>query len=275
MNPWQSVPDRVVKTADIIYKEIDGLKLGLDIYQAKSSNKPQPLILVIHGGYWKSGDKSTHITNGIEFTDLGYTVAAMNYRLSAKYKFPAAIEDIRDSIRYLTEHATEFNIDPERIVLYGGSAGGHLSAFIGLAANTPGKAYVEGINPQAIKGIISLYGMHDLTMTIQREHPFTQQFIGKTFEEDPDTYLEASPIHHVDKNDPPILLIHGSLDGSVSVKNSDALAEKLKLAGVPCTYDRVEGWSHAMDFFSPIGERSLWFIYHFLKTYMPSEAMQR
>jgi dipeptidyl aminopeptidase/acylaminoacyl peptidase len=159
-------------------------------------------------------------------------------------------------------------------VTYGGSAGGHLSAFIGLSANTKGKSYVEGINPAAIKGVITLYGIHDLTLPIQREHPFTQQFIGKTYAEDPATYRDASPVSHVDNNDPPVLLIHGSLDGSVSVQNSDELAKQLTQVGVPFTYDRIEGWPHGMDLFSPIGERSLWFIYQFLKTHMPSDEMK-
>ena len=104
---------------------------------------------------------------------------------------------------------------------YGGSAGGHLSAFIGLAANTKGRSWNQGIKSDAIKGVITLYGMHDLTLQIQREHPFTQQYIGASFEDAGGTYREASPIYHVDADDPPVLLIHGSIDGSVSVKNSD------------------------------------------------------
>jgi dipeptidyl aminopeptidase/acylaminoacyl peptidase len=70
-----------------------------------------------------------------------------------------------------------------------------------------------------------------------------------------------------------VLLIHGSIDGSVSVKNSDNLAKVLESRNVAFVYDRIEGWPHVMDFFSPIGERSLWQIYHFLKSHMPSEEM--
>lgn len=274
-NPWMSLPERVTKTADLVYKEVGEKKLRLDIYQPKGDATTKPLILIIHGGYWKTGDKSLHIHNAVEFTDLGYTVAAVNYRHSTEAKFPAAIEDLRDAIVYLTENAGQYNIDPSRITTYGGSAGGHLSAFMGLAANSRGKAYVEGINPEVIKGVISLYGMHDLTLEIQRQHPFTELFIGKPYGQVPETYRDASPVYHVDKKDPPVLLIHGSLDGSVSVQNSDTLSQKLKASGVPVTYDRVEGWPHGMDFFSPVGERSLWHIYQFLKTYMPSDKIKK
>ena len=83
--------------------------------------------------------------------------------------------------------------------------------------------------------------MHNLTLPIQPEHTFIQQFIGKTYAQDPETYREASSVSHVDENDPPVLLVHGSLDGSLSVQNSDALSVKLKEVGVPNTFNRVEG----------------------------------
>lgn len=160
------------------------------------------------------------------------------------------------------------------IVTYGGSAGGHLSAFIGLAANTSGRTYNAQIDPDVFKGIITLYGMHDLTLTIQREHPYAVQYIGSPFTAGASAYRDASPVYHVDSNDPPVLIVHGSIDGSVSVLNSDALSSSLENSGVPYTYDRVEGWPHGMDFFSPIGERTLLHIYQFLKANMPSDEMR-
>ncbi len=275
MNPAAQVPDGIEQTTDVVFKTIDGQELDLDVYEPVGDNTPNPLILIIHGGYWKAGDKSMHVQQGIEFAELGYTVASVNYRLSADHKFPANIEDIYDAINFLTENAGRFNIDPTQIVTYGGSAGGHLSAFIGLAANTSGRKYNEGIEPDAIKGIITLYGMHDLTLDIQRQHPFTLQYIGKPYHSGETAYKDASPVHHVDNDDPPVLIVHGSQDGSVSVRNSDALSAALKNSGVPYTFDRVEGWPHGMDFFSPIGERTLWHIYNFLMANMPTDEMRQ
>lgn len=274
MNPYMAVPDEVIQTKDVVFKETNGEKLGVDIYQPKGDSSPNPLVLIIHGGYWKAGDKTVHVQQGIEFAELGYTAASVNYRLSAKHTFPANIEDIYDCIKFLTKNAGQYNIDPSRIVTYGGSAGGHLSGFIGLAANTEGREYNAGINADAIKGIITFYGMHDLTLQIQREHPFTQQYIGSDFSQASAKYRDASPIYHVDPRDPPVLLMHGSIDGSVSVKNSDALSAMLEQVGVPYTYDRVEGWPHAMDYFSPIYERTTWQVYRFLKKTMPSDEMK-
>jgi len=268
------LPENIKKYTDVIYKESKNLSLALDVYTNKSDNSSNPLILIIHGGYWKAGDKGSFYTQRAkEFVELGYTVASINYRLSTEHKFPANIEDLRDGILFLTEHAKEFNIDHSQIMTYGISAGGHLAAFIALSANSD-REYVKGLNPSAFKGAISMYGIHDMSLTIQREHPFNELYIGTSYTLDSTNYIDASTTQHVDVDDPPILLIHGTLDGSVSVKNSDNLAKVLESKKVPYVYDRIEGWPHVMDFFSPIGERSLWQIHKFLEDHMPSEEMK-
>jgi acetyl esterase/lipase len=273
-NTKQALPEHIKKSTDVIYKESDGLSLGLDIYSNKTDNSPNPLILIIHGGYWKAGDKGPFYTQrAVEFVEMGYTVASINYRLSNDYKFPANIEDLRDGILFLTEHAAEYNIDPSQIMTYGISAGGHLAAFMALAANSD-RTYVKGLNTSSFKGALSLYGIHDMCLPIQRAHPFTELYIGKPYDLDSTNYIDASTTQHVDQNDPPILLVHGSLDGSVSVKNSDNLAQTLESNNVHYVYDRIEGWPHVMDFFSPIGERSLWQIHKFLQEHMPSEELK-
>jgi acetyl esterase/lipase len=272
-NTRMPLPAHIVKVSDVPYKEIDGGSLALDIYFSGKDTSPNPLILIIHGGYWKAGDKGSFYTQrATEFVDLGYTVASINYRLSTGHKYPANIEDLRDGILFLSENARKFNIEPGKIVTYGISAGGHLAAFMALAANSE-REYTEGLNPDSFKGAISLYGIHDLTLAIQRENPFTELYIGAPYDVDRHNYLDASTTSHVDPQDPPVLLIHGSIDGSVSVKNSDSLARALELNNVPYVYDRIEGWPHVMDFFSPIGERSLWQVYQFLRRHMPSGEM--
>ena len=273
MNIARPTPDNVSQTMDVMFKNIDGIKLGLDVYQPSKDDTPNPLIVITHGGAWEAGDKSLYRSYGIDFAALGYTVASVNYRLSGQAPFPAAIEDIRDSIVYLRKNATKFNIDPKRLVIFGSSAGGHLSAFTGLAANTPGASYLSGIDAKTIKGIISIYGAHDLKNPMLRNRAEARNFMGKSYADAPELYREASSTSHVDKNDPPVLLIHGTLDAMVPVQNSDTLSQTLKEAGVQFTYDRIEGWSHLMDFFSPITERTLWQCYKFLKTHVPSDEM--
>jgi triacylglycerol lipase len=271
----QALPDHIRKIPDVVYKHSDGVELGLDIYFNREDKSPNPLILIIHGGYWKAGDKGAfYAQRAIEFVNLGYTVVSINYRLSTGYKYPANIEDLRDGILFLTAKAELYNIDPTQIMTYGISAGGHLAAFIPLAANSD-REYSKGLSASVFKGAISLYGIHDLSLTIQREHPFTELYIGTSYDVNPSKYIDASTISHVDREDPPVLLMHGSIDGSVSVKNSDELAKALEAEEVPFVYDRIEGWPHLMDFFSPIGERSLWQVYQFLKRYMPSDEISK
>ncbi len=134
-------------------------------------------------------------------------------------------------------------------------------------------SYLSGIDAKTIEAIISIYGPHDLTRDAHRNSEETSSFIGKSYADAPELYREASTISHVDKNDPPVLLIHGTLDSQVPVEDSDILYETLKEQGVPVTYDRIDGWTHLMDFFSPISERTLWQCYKFLKTHVPSDEM--
>jgi len=268
------LPDHIERISDLVYKRIDGMSLGLDVYFDRADTSANPLILIIHGGYWKAGDKGEFYTQrATEFVELGYTVASINYRLSTTDPFPANIEDLRDGLLFLTRNAEEFRLDPTQIMTYGISAGGHLAAFIALAANSD-RVYTSGLDPASMKGAISLYGIHDLTLTIQRENPFTELYIGEPYSLNSRNYIDASTTEHVDERDPPILLIHGTLDGSVSVRNSDKLARALESSNVPFIYDRIEGWPHLMDFFSPIGERSLWQVHRFLQEHMPSEEMR-
>ena len=273
LNPEAPTPDNVSQTMDVEFKEIDGIDLGMDIYQPTGDKTPNPLIFIIHGGGWEGGDKRTYRPYGINFAAMGYTVASINYRLSGQAPFPAQIEDIRDAIVYLQEHAAKHNIDPSRMTIFGSSAGGHLTSFTGFAANSPNLPYLKGVDEEAIKAIITIYGPQDLTAADIRLRPDTQKFMGGSFEKVPDVYLEASPINHLDKNDPPVLVIHGTLDSIVPVRHSELLVEKLKELGIPHTYDPIKGWSHVMDFFSPIAERTLWQCYHFLKERMPSDEM--
>ncbi|MFV0276625.1 MAG: alpha/beta fold hydrolase, partial [Parahaliea sp.] len=218
-------PDGIEQTMDVVFKEVDGIKLALDIHQPRPDGSPNPLLVIIHGGYWKAGDKAQYRPYSLDFAAMGYTVATLNYRLSGQAPFPAAVEDIRDAIRYLIKHGDRLHIDPGSIILFGSSAGGHLAAFAGLAANTAGSSYMEGVDVTAIKAVISIYGIHDLSGPDQQHHAFTRQFMGADYEASPQSYREASTITHVDKNDTPVMLIHGTLDTSVPVCHSDKLSE--------------------------------------------------
>ena len=268
-----ALPARVRRRADIIYKTVAGRNLALDLYQSANNDEPRPLFVYFHGGNWKAGSRRAHGQQGTEFVDMGYTMAAIEYRLSGEAPFLAAIRDICDALRWLTDNADAHAIDPTRIILCGSSAGEHLSAFTGFAVNNPDCEYGAGLAADCIKAVISFYGMHDLTIDFHRDHPFTTQFLGSTYAENPALYVDASPVTYVGPSSPPTLLMHGTLDGSVPVRHSDLLSKRLAVAGVPFVYYRIEGWAHCMNWFSPLAERSLWQVYRFLKQYAPSAIM--
>src|SRR5262245_6137695 len=119
---------------DVTYCTVDGVELKMDIYFPKNSTGATPLVIFIHGGGWSKGDKARG--HGLtEFPPLlaaGFTVASLNYRLAPEYQFPAMLEDVKCAVRSFRAHASEYNIDPNRIGVWGTSAGAHLASMIGL-----------------------------------------------------------------------------------------------------------------------------------------------
>ncbi len=218
------IPIPGVSRTHAVYSDVAGTRLTLDLYRAREVRRPQPVIIVIHGGSWQSGDNSQLAGMNRYLANAGYAVAAINYRLAPAFRFPAPIEDIRASISFLKEHETEFKIDSKRIVLLGRSAGGHLAL---LAAYTLGC--------QAIRGVIGLYPPTDMRWSWQRPSPkrimdsngAITDFLGGTLEEVAFRFDQASPIRFVRPDSPPTLLVHGGKDMLVSPLQSRRLASEL------------------------------------------------
>lgn len=140
-----AVPPRVQRCAGIVYKTVSARDLALDLYRSANNDEPRPLFVYFHGGYWKARSCRAHGQQGTEFVDMGYTMAAIEYRLSGEAPFLAAIRDICDALRWLTDNADAHAIDPTRIIFCGISAGGHLSAFTGSAVNNTDCEYGAGL----------------------------------------------------------------------------------------------------------------------------------
>ncbi|HEV8544304.1 MAG TPA: alpha/beta hydrolase, partial [Verrucomicrobiae bacterium] len=143
---------------DIEYARIDSLSLKLDLYLPAASQR-KPLIVWVHGGAWRSGSKAEMPLG--ELVKEGYPAASVEYRLSPVAKFPAQIHDIKAAIRFLRAKAQEFNIDATRMVIAGGSAGGHLAALVGVTNHDHELEGTIGGNldqSSAVQGIISYFG---------------------------------------------------------------------------------------------------------------------
>lgn len=244
------IPEDIEEIKNIEYKNINGKSLQLDIYRPKNLNEPVPLLVFIHGGSWKSGERSDYLVYLLNYAKKGYITATLSYRLLKDGPYPACIEDITDAVTWLMGNGETYGYDPSRMALIGGSAGAHLAllAAYGWMKNEPGSDSLNlQIPGRRIKAVVDIYGPVDLTTVYARNHPLVTSFLNKTWNEDPDTFLEASPIHYIDKNDPPTLIFHGTSDRLVPVSQSDMLKEMLDSLGVPCSYYRLPGWPHTMD----------------------------
>ncbi|MEN8202429.1 MAG: alpha/beta hydrolase [Bacteroidota bacterium] len=264
-----SVPAQVEVWKDRVYKQVDTTSLMLDVYSLKELEKPAPVLIFIHGGTWRSGKRSDYLPYLIDFALKGYVTATVSYSLSGVAKFPSAVEDVKCAIHWIREHAEEFGIDPEKVALIGGSAGGHLAmmaAYSGSGEFT--RECTPGEHSSQVRAVVNLYGPSDLTTEIAQNHSGVIQFLGKEYREAPGLYTLASPHTHISKDDPPTLIFHGTIDDVVPVSQSDSLQQWLTGAGVPNEYHRLKGWPHTMDLSTKVNAYCQYYMDVFFKRWL-------
>lgn len=190
-----------------------------------------PAVVIIHGGGWSGGDKGAarEINIGTTLALNGYVGMSINYLLAGKGdqktgSWPQNLYDCKNAVRWLRSNAERLQIDPDHIGVIGGSAGGHLAAMLTL---TGGELDPPGEGSTQVQCGVDLYG--PVLWFEQRDLSMFRQ----TREEAPERYRAADPRNHVDKNDPPLLILHGTADTTVDVADSEALAAALKTAGAP------------------------------------------
>jgi acetyl esterase/lipase len=248
-------------TKDIGYARIDGTTLALDLY--KPTQQTGPLIVYIHGGAWRSGSKKEMPLQ--DLVDNGSPVASVDYRLSTVARFPAQIHDIKAAIRFLRGNATKLGIDAKQIVVSGSSAGGHLAALVGV---TNGNRELEGDlgdfrnESSNVQGIISFFGGSDLTTVLKQStphglsvrEPALDLLLGAAPDKVPDLARLASPVFHVDKDDPPLLLFHGDQDPQMPINQAHELQgayEKVSI-GSKAQFKVLHGVGHGgKEFYAP------------------------
>ncbi len=237
----------VGKTAykDLAYVPGGHEKQKLDLYIPIDGDGPFPLIIWIHGGAWKYGSKDGCIP--LPWVAKGYAVASVNYRLSQDAKFPAQIKDCKAAVRWLRAHARQYNIDRDRFIAWGDSAGGHLASLLGTAGDTVEWEAGPPAESSRVQAVIDWYGRADLrrvcTDPDMAGHPVAQ-LLGGSGEGIAELARKASPITHVSNDDPPFLIMHGDVDKTVPVQQSEAFANALKEKDVPVTLVILHGVDH-------------------------------
>lgn len=227
----------------------DKTPLNMDIYSVASVArvaKSAPWVLVIHGGGWINGDSEQMPEMNWHLAKEGYTVISIDYRLSPAWLWPAPRDDAYRALAYIRSHAREWNIDPERWVILGRSAGAQVAGVV---------AYTVKDNPP--KGFISYYNPTDLVFgygvgkedDILKSRTLLRGFLGGTPEEKKDLYHSASEMELVTPQSPPTLLLHGLKDNIVWEKHSERLFDVLKKNGVDVTMKLFAFGPHGFDYF--------------------------
>ena len=206
---------------EVTYARYDDRTLEMDIYRPKGEWGALPAVVCIHGGGWAKGDRTSHAKIAQALAARGYVAATISYRLSGEAPFPAQIHDCKAAVRFLRANAKTYGINPDQIGAIGLSAGGHLTA---LLATSGGVEELEGNGGHAqfsstIQAAVPMGAQTDLLSDRTREisaiearGKIWRQFLGGALADQPDTYRLASPLHHLDKADPPIWLITGQND---------------------------------------------------------------
>jgi acetyl esterase/lipase len=207
---------------DLVYKQVNGQTLQLDIYSPKSITHPLPVVLWIHGHHWARGSKDQRPP--VNLMAQGYMVVSLDYRLSGEAPFPAAIEDCKAAVRWLRANAATYHIDPDHIGAWGYSAGGHLAALLGTSG---GVAELEGAGDNAtfssrVQAVCDMSGPSDILQFYEtvsslndgsgrRAKSSIEQFLGGPVEQNRAKAIAGSPVSYVSRDDAAFLIIHGEM----------------------------------------------------------------
>ena len=266
------VPENVAVSYDVVYASHRNRKLHMDIFSPKPvSKKPLPLVLIMHGGGWRSGDKSMEWPTAIHLAKNGYIAAAVEYRLSTEAKYPAAIHDLKEALRWIRKNAKKLNVDANKIAVSGCSAGGELAAFLGT---TGGLKQFEGLGENknissAVQAVIDVDGVVDFTTPAESgkdndpaKPSAGKAWFGASYNENPKIWEDASPIKYVSKKTPPILFINSALERYHAGR--DEMIAKLNELNIYSEVHTIPNTPHPFWLFHPWFDEAMNYMVDFL-----------
>ncbi len=246
---------------DIIYKTIGERELPANLFYPRNKKGKIPGILIIHGGGWRAGNKSLMTPMAERLAKKGYFVMAPEYRMSLEATYPSAVVDLYDAIIWMNEHADEYGIDMDQIVVMGCSAGGQLAALVGTTYNQPDSLYQKE-KPGHITAIIDVDGVLAFKHPDSEEGEMAGQWLGGTYEEVPEIWEEASALNHVDQYTPPTLFL-ASIHPRFLAGRQDYIM-KLQNFGTPVETHFLDRVPHSFWLFNPWHKPTMKYILDFL-----------
>ncbi len=242
------VPDDVSFTRDIEFANPDNQHLQLNLAKPKSATGALPTILCIHGGGFRAGKRESYDKLCLTLAQHGYVAATVTYRLAPAYPFPAAVLDCKAAVRWLRAHAAEHGIDPKRIGVTGGSAGGHLAQFLGV---TMGVKEFEGEGnldqSSNVTCVVNYYGPSDFTQSYGKSVDAAEVlplFFGGDLSTKRREHIVGSPLYWVTPFAAPTLCVHGTEDPYVAFEQATWIVDKLKAATVEAELLPIQGAGH-------------------------------
>jgi acetyl esterase/lipase len=253
------IPRGVSVHENLVYSRVGRRELHLDILIPPSApGKTHPAVIMIHGGGWRSGDRSQNIPMARRLAGGGYVAVAVEYRLSPEALYPAAVHDLKAAIRWLRANAAEFHIDTTRIAALGCSAGGQLAALLGTTNNNPAFEGTTGspAHSSSVQAVVDIDGVLDFNTPdeigsdpVAAKTKAASLWFGGTIYEKPHLWAEASPTSHVGRTTPPIAFINSALDRFHFGR--DSMIQKLNALGIYSEVHTIPNTPHPFWFFEP------------------------
>ncbi len=254
----EKIDDRIKLESDILYGKGGDQDLHLDLAMPKEGKGPFPAVVCIHGGGWKGGDYKQFKDTLKQFANRGYVAISVQYRLTKdkdpKNRFPAQVEDVKCSVRWLRGSAEKYKVDVNRIGATGFSAGGHLSLMLAVTAKEDSLEGAGDLNPEfakqssAVQAVVDFFGPTDLTLGDWKPdvEPLLLDFLGGSLKDKHEAYAKASPITYVRQGRklPPFLCFHGTNDDIVRHHQSVKFVEAVKALGGQAELISMEGEGH-------------------------------
>lgn len=233
---------------EAIYKNVaygEAAAQKMDVYLPANRSAKTPVIVLIHGGAWMNGDKSSfnEAVSALQKRLPEYAIFNINYRLATYHGqnvWPTQMDDVSSAVQFIKDKSAEYIIDPGSMVMMGASSGAHLGMLQAYKFNTD----------NSVRAVVDLFGPTDLAY-IFTEAPYPpvrlmlNLFLKGTPDTNPDAYRGASPLHQVTKQSPPTIIFHGEADNTVPIVQSEELYKKLQEAGVKSEFVRYQNEGHS------------------------------